>query len=328
MRPGEAIENAQRRRNAAFVSVLDTSARLFQRASRDLVPQSDVALLITRLERTLLKLALRDGQFPASPSHPARRVVGLIEQYNFASNDDGRLNDTKFRANLDGLVTRICDQVDTDSSVFDVVQHSVEQDLDGLRRERRMGIDRISEALKSRDRVRVSRQQEDVALGRRLSERRMPRVVIRRLDEVWRQHSVLIGLRHGSESNAWRENLLLVERTLAVSASGIDDPATLPLRKELYRELSSVMMQVVSDQSLRTRLLTELEAMLVNGDADLMADVMSAPRFEEPDDAIAAKAKSAAKNEEKGEPVIPMQSRVGDWWGMKINRKWVPVQLV
>lgn len=61
MRPGEAIENAQRRLNAAFVSVLDTSARLFQRASRDLVAQSDVALLITRLERTLLKLALRDG---------------------------------------------------------------------------------------------------------------------------------------------------------------------------------------------------------------------------------------------------------------------------
>ncbi len=328
MRPGEAIENAQRRLGATFVGVLDTSARLFQRASRDLVPQSDVELLIKRLERTLLKLALRDGEFPASPSHPARRVVNLIEQYNFAANDDGRLNDTKLRANLDGLVQRICDQADTDASVFDVVQHSLEQDLEGLRRERRVRIDRINEALESRDRVRVSRQQVDVALGRRLSERRMPRVVIRLLDEVWRQHSVLIGLRHGSESTAWRENLLLIERTLAVSASGIDDPATLPLRKELYRELSSVMMQVVSDQSLRGRLLAELEAMLVNADAELMSDVMNAPRFEEPDDAIIAKAKNAAKEAKKGEPNIPMQSRVGDWWDMKIDRKWVPVQLV
>ena len=226
MRPGEAIENAQRRLGAAFVSVLDTSARLFQRASRDLVPQGNVELLIKRLQRTLLKLALREAEFPASPSHPARRVVNLIKQYNFAANDDGRLNDSKLRANLDGLVTRICDHADTDSSVFDVVQHSLEQDLEGLRRERRVHIDRISEALESRDRVRVSRQQVDVALGRRLSERRMPRVVIRLLDEVWRQHSVLIGLRHGSESNAWRENLLLMERTLAVSASGIGHRAS------------------------------------------------------------------------------------------------------
>ena len=328
MRPGEHLEKAQQRLGAAFIGVLDTSSRLFQRASRDLVPKSDVELLIKRLERTLLKLALRDGEFPASPSHPARRVVNLIEQYNFAANDDGRLNDTKLRANLDGLVTRICDQADTDAGVFDVVQHSLEHDLEGLRRERRVRIDRIVEALESRDRVRVARLQVDVALGRRLSERRMPRLVLRLLDEVWRQHSVLIGLRHGSESTAWRENLLLIERTIAVSASGIDDPATLPLRKELYRELSSVMMQVVSDQSLRGRLITELEAFLVHADAGLMADVMNAPRFDDPDEAIAAKAKNAAKDAKKSEPNIPMQSRVGDWWDMKIDRKWIPVQLV
>ena len=330
-RPGEAIETAQRRLGAAFEGVLDTSARLFQRASRDFVPQSDVELLIKRLERTLLKLALRDGEFPSSPSHPARKVVNLIDQYNFAANDDGRLNDTKLRANLDGLVTRICDQADTDSSVFDVVQHSLEQDLEGLRRERRVRIDRIVEALESRDRVRVARLQVDVALGRRLSERRMPRVLIRLVDEVWRQHSVLIGLRHGIESAAWRENLLLIERTLAVSASGINDLATLPLRKELYRELSSVMMQVVSDQSLRTRLLAELEALMLHADPELMADVMDAPRFDEPDSPVATKAKIATKDAKKGvsgTPPLPMQSRVGDWWDMKIERKWVPVQLV
>ena len=328
MRPGENIASAQRRLGATFIGVLDTSARLFQRASRDLVPKSDVELLIKRLERTLLKLALRDGEFPASPSHPARRVVNLIEQYNFAANDEGRLTDAQLRSNLDGLVTRICEQADTDSGVFDVVQHSLERDLEALRRERRVRIDRISEALESRDRVRVSRLQVDMALGRRLSERRMPRVVIRLLDEVWRQHSVLIGLRHGNESTAWRDNLLLIERTLAVASSGIDDPSTLPLRKELYRELSSVLLQVVSDQSLRDRLLTELEAMLVNSDPDLMADVMNAPRFEEPDDAIVVKAKGASRQAKDGEPNITMQSRVGDWWDMKIDRKWLPVQLV
>jgi diguanylate cyclase (GGDEF)-like protein len=330
MRPGEDIAAAHRRLGPTFEGVIDTSSRLFQRASRDLVPNGDVELLIKRLERTLLKLALRDGEFPASPSHPARRVVNLIEQYNFAANDEGRLNDAKLRANLDSLVTRVCDQADTDAGVFNVVQHSLEQDLEGLRRERRVRIDRIVEALESRDRVRVARQEVDVALGRRLSERRMPRVVIRLLDEVWRQHSVLVGLRHGIESTAWRENLLLIERTLAVSAAGLDDPATLPLRKELYRELSSVMLQVVSDQTLRGRLLTELEALLVHSDADLMADVMEAPRFNEPDMPMPAPAALTGQRAGSANSFgnVPMRSRVGDWWDMKMDRKWIPVQLV
>ena len=328
-RPGEDAASAQRRLGAAHQGVLDTSARLFQRASRDFVPQSDVELLIKRLERTLLKLALRDGEFPSSPNHPARKVVNLIDQYNFAANDDGRLNDARLRANLDGLVTRMCEQADTDATVFNVVQHSLEQDLEGLRRERRVRVDRIVEALESRDRVRVARHQVDVALGRRLSERRMPRVLIRLLDEVWRQHSVLVGLRHGVESQAWRENLLLIERTLAVSAAGIDDPATLPLRIELYRELSAVMMQVVSDQSLRGHLLNELEALMVNADHELMADVIEAPRFNETDNARAASEPEAAgaANAPATQTAL-RQSRVGDWWDMKIERKWIPVQLV
>ena len=329
---GVSTSGRTRRLSAAYEGVLDTSARLFKRASRDFVPQSDVELLIKRLERTLLKLSLRDGEFPSSPAHPARKVVNLIDQYNFAANDEGRLSDAKLHTNLAGLVTRICDQADTDASVFNVVQHSLEQDLEGVRRERRMRIDRIVEALESRDRVRVARHQVDVAVSGRLSERRMPRVLIRLVDEVWRQHSVLIGLRHGVESEAWRDNLLLIERTLAVSAAGVDDPATLSLRKELYRELSTVMLQVVSDQTLRVRLLADLEGLMVNADPELMADAVDAPRFNDTE-ATRPQAQPGIESPAIQPPAASVSSalgrlRVGDWWDMRIERKWIPVQLV
>ena len=336
--PVDGEARNRRRLSAAYEGVLDTSALLFKRASRDFVPQSDVELLVKRLERTLLKLALRDGEFPSSPEHPARKVVNLIDQYNFAANDEGRLTDPKLRNNLDGLVTRICEQADHDATVFNVVQHSLEQDLEGVRRERRLRIDRIVEALESRDRVRVARHQVDTAISGRLSERRMPRVLIRLVDEVWRQHSVLIGLRHGAESAAWRENLLLIERTLAVSAAGIDDPTTLPLRKELYRELATVMLQVVSDQPLRDRLLADLEALLVNADPELLADAVDAPRFNgaelmaSPAPPVAASPATVTAGSTLSKLTsntsAPVALRVGDWWDMRIERKWIPVQLV
>jgi diguanylate cyclase (GGDEF)-like protein len=159
----------------------------------------------------------------------------------------------------------------------------------------------------------------------------MPRVLIALLDEVWRQHSVFIGLRFGVGSEPWQANLSLIERTLAVSAAGIDDPATLPLRSELFRELSRVLNAVVSDESLRNRLLSELEALMVRADRELMADVMDAPRFGDSERTPAAPSPQAGAIANAAKPAAaarPQTLRIGDWWDMKIERKWIPVQLV
>lgn len=301
--------------------VLDTTARLFAQASHDFVPQSDVELLMKRLERTLLKLSLRDGEFPSSPAHPARKVVNLIDQYNFAANDDGRLSDVKLRRNLDSLVTRICEQADHDATVFSVVQHSLEQDLEGLRRERRVRIDRVVEALESRDQVRVVRRYVDKTLSARLAGRRVARVLVRLLDEVWRQHLVMTGLRYGIDSEDWRSALLLIERTLAISVADIDDAAAVALRGELYRELSAELAMIVTDQSLRGSLLLELHALMVDASAESVADVVDAPNFTEP--------ASAAPSVEPTEAIAALSGPlIGDWWDMRIEKKWVPVQLV
>ncbi len=315
LRDGTAETGAPRHIGAEHEAVLDTTARLFSAASSDFVPRSDVESMIKRLERTLLKLSLRDGEFPSSPAHPARKVVNLIEQYNFAANDAGKLTDAKLRNNLDSLVTRICEQADRNPAVFSVVQHSLEDDLESLRRERRQRVDRIIEALESRDRVRVIRSQVDQALAGRLAGRRIPRVLIRLLDDVWRQHLVLTGLRHGTVSEDWNAALLLIERTLAVSAVDADDDDAVAIRAELNRELVATLADAVIDHTLREKLLRDLHALMVDARPELTADVIEAPRFE-------AAASVSATN-----PAIT-GLKLGEWWDMKVEQQWVPVQLV
>lgn len=321
LREGEDDATALRHIGNKHQGVLDTTAKLFGRAGGDFVPKGDIEALIKRLERTLLKLSLRDGEFPSSPAHPARKVVNLIDQYNLAANDAGQLTDGKLRANLDGLVTRICEQADQNPAVFSVVQHSLEQDIESLRRERRQRVDRIVEALESRDRVRVIRAQVDGALAGRLAGRQIPRVLIRLIDEVWRQHLVVVGLRHGTESESWQQALLLIERTLAVSVAEVDDEAAIALRAELNRDLAAALNEAVIDHALRDSLLADLKSLMVDAKAELVADVIEAPRFE-PEPVPAPRTGSAlAVSTGSG-------LKVGEWWDMKVEHKWVPVQVV
>lgn len=313
--------------SAQHQGVLDTSARLFRQASRDFVPNGDVEQMMKRLEQTLLKLSLRDGEFPSSPEHPARKVVNLIDQYHYAADDKGHISDKRLRVNLDSLVKRICEQADLDATVFDVVQHSLEQDLDGLRRERRDRVNRIVEALESRDAVRTVRDEVDAAFMLRLASRRVPRVLLRLLDDVWRQHSVIIGLRHGLSSSEWRDNLLLIERALSLSIDTVDDTDALALRRDVFLELSAVLGELVSDRPLRDQLLTQLQALMVQADPKQMADVVEAPPFVAPGatstGATATDGKVGASRDRRMETL-----RLGDWYEMQVQGVWVSVQLV
>ncbi|TAG67067.1 MAG: DUF1631 family protein, partial [Burkholderiales bacterium] len=295
-------------------SVIETSGALFKRAGTTLIANGDVELLLKQLEHTLLKLALRDGKFPSSPAHPGRQVINLIEQYSFAAADNGRLTDAKLRTNLESLVSRICEQADDNPGVFEIVRENLHQDVDQLRRERRERVDRTVEALESRDRVRVARTTVDQALARRLAGRRLPRAFLRLIDDVWRQHSVLIGLRFGCQSKEWRESLDLIERTLAVASNGLAESATAPLRAELFRELSEVLRATVSDLVLREALTEDLRLILIEAERALVEDFVEAPRFLEPPPA----------------PTIDSVPglHIGSWWNLSRDESGVPIQLV
>ncbi|MBS0314898.1 MAG: DUF1631 family protein [Proteobacteria bacterium] len=301
--------------------IIEQCSRLFRRAGEDFIPGGDIEALMKRLESTLLKLALRDGEFPSSPQHPARQVMNLIDQYNVAADDAGRLHDPHLQGSLDAFVTRMCEQADHDPTVFGRVQRNLEQDAEGLRRERRMRADRIIEALESRDRIRAARDHVETALTGRLSERRVPRVVIRLLDEAWRQYLIMVHLRFGAASRQWQDSLLLIERTLTTCVVGLGDAATLPLREALYRDLDALLAEMVSDDGLRQRLLDDLHRLMLRADPALVDDRIDAPRFSERgthEEASAIARVTSGAN----------RLHAGSWWDMQIERKWLPVQLV
>lgn len=304
----------QRRISEVHQRVLYTAVQLFQQASREFTPNSLIETLVKRLERTLLKLSLRDGEFPSSPEHPARKVIDLIDQYSLATDDQGRFTDPKLARQLEDLVDRICTQADRDDRVFSVVQASLEQDLAGLRAERQQKVERVREALESRESVRTAREAADTALEQALSERRVPRLLMRLIADCWRQHLVFMHLRHGGDSREWQASLRALHAALTLTQEDVDSASTFELREQIARYIESMLQEHPIEADERRSWLDQLDALLIQRDERLLGDRIQAPRF----DGVTNATKSS----------LAMRPHVGEWWEIQMDGRWVPVQLV
>jgi len=302
--------------------ILDTTSNLFVRAWADFVPGSDVASLMERLERPLLKLALQDPDFPALPEHPARQVLNLIEQYAVAADDKGRIFDAKLQRFLTLLVDRICSQADDDPGIFEGVRDSLEKVLLPILQIRRTRVARLQEASEGRERIRAARTRVNAALEQRLAGREVPALLLRLLDAGWRQHLVLLEMRQGTQGEAWDAALAVLERVFDRLSPARADASRTAGAPDLLNEIERSLATVNVDAGLLAAFMDELGAG--------MADDPSRPdaRLEK---VLVPPGRLAAPQGED-DPAAQTQwgdrLRVGGWWDFSLDGGRVPMQLI
>ena len=312
-------EGRARRVPTGYREILDACSTLFAKAQAELLPASVSGSLIKKLERTLLKLSLKDTRFPTSPEHPARRVVNLIDQYAMVADDSGKFFDRKLESSLVTLVERICKRADTDPQIFQVVGDSLEQDLITIREARRDRVERLQEAFEARDRIRVARTRVDRALERRLSGSQAPRLLLRLLDAGWRHYLTLLAVREGPDGIDWAASLAIVDRLLGVGVptdANAARQADIVLLSDVERKLATVMVNMQHGASLMDELAALLASDLTSS-ADRW-DRVAVPHF-----------KSANATEAiDGNDSRAARPRVGEWWDFVTGATTTPMQLV
>jgi len=313
---------AGKRLAPAHRQILDTTSALFNQARADFVPSSEVELLVKRLERPLLKLALQDTNFPSLPDHPARQVLNLIEQYAVAADDKGKFFDAKLQRFLYLLVDRVCSRAAEDPGVFEMVRDSLEKVLLPILQIRRMRVARLQEASEGRERIRAARSRVNAALEARLAGRDVPGMLLRLLDAGWRQYLVLLEMRHGSHSEAWEAGLAVLDRVFdrlgpesaAVAGS---TGSGLALQREIERALATINV----DATMLASFMDELGASLTAGTpapASASAMVFVPP----------GKLATAQGKREMPHTRLAERLRVGDWWDFRLEGSRVPMQLI
>ena len=304
--------------------ILDAASTLFARARTDLAPGSDIALLLVRLEGPLLKLALRDADFPASADHPARQMPNLIEQYAVAADDQGRFFDAKLQRFLYLLVDRVCTQADKDPGIFESVRDKLERVLVPILQIRRTRVARLQEASEGRARIRSARTRVNAALEQRLAGRDVPAILLRLLDAGWRQYLVLLEMRHGAQGEAWVAGLAVLDQLFAWFSPDTAAPRTKETAQSLLDQIGQALGTVSADTGLLAAFMDELGSMLADDSVDAAAkmDRVRVPPGRlgalpgEEDDAHSMHGRLADR------------LRVGDWWSFTLDGNPVPMQLI
>jgi diguanylate cyclase (GGDEF)-like protein len=311
------IEPNQRR-------ILDTTSDLFARARADFVPSSDVELLVKRLERPLLKLALEDTSFPNLPDHPARQVLNLIEQFAVAADDKGKFFDAKLQRFLYLLVDRVCSRADEDPGIFEVVRDSLEKVLLPILQIRRTRVARLQEASEGRECIRSARIRVNAALEQRLAGREVPAMLLRLLDAGWRQYLVLLEMRQGAQGEVWDAGLAVLDRLFAWFVPADVDASRAPeAAQALLSEIERTLATVNVDANLLAAFMDELGDRMAEATSDddaapamvLVPPGRLAPQQGEGDD-LPAHRRLAAR------------LRAGDWWDFTQDGSKVPMQLI
>ena len=312
-----------RRLSPAYRQILDTTSELFRRAQADFVPSSDVDLLVKRLERPLLKLALQDPGFPSVPDHPARQMLNLIEQYAVAADDKGKLFDAKLHRFLALLVERVCDEAGTDSGIFGRVGDSLEKVLLPILQIRRTRVARLQEGCEGRERIRSARARVNAALEQRLAGREVPGMLLRLLDAGWRQYLVLLEMRQGSQGDDWNAALGVLDQLFdwlgpAPVGAFRNKKAAQALLDEIERTLATVNV----DSKLLAVFIGELGASLADAQTD---SATGSVMVRVPPGRLASPGEGAGLPAHRQ---LADRLKVGDWWDFSLDGSRVPMQLI
>ncbi|NDP47763.1 MAG: DUF1631 family protein [Sulfuriferula multivorans] len=305
--------------------ILDTTSGLFARAWVDLVPSSDLEMLVKRLEHPLLKLALQDTEFPSLPNHPARQVLNLIEQFAVAADDSGKFFDAKLQRFLFLLVDRVCKRADVDLSIFATVRDNLEKVLLPILQIRRKRIARLQEACEGRERIRSARAQVNAALEQRLAGREVPSMLLRLLDAGWRQYMILLQMRQGAQGEAWDASLAVLDQLFDRLGPAQESNQRTPAGSGALLATIERMLETVNvDSNLLAAFMDELgECLITYSDPSAPGQAMVLV----PLGRLAALAGENADHH----PITPQwmkQLRVGDWWDLSMEGRKVSMQLI
>ena len=297
---------------------IESAAGLIGRALEQPGVDAEIQELLRRLERPLLKLAMRDVGFLNSARHPARRMVDLLEQYAIATDERGRFFDEALRQYLFRLVECVAERADREPAIFERACETLARLLVPIQETRRARVARIQQGCEARERIRVARERVARALDAVLAGRSVPVPVLGLLDAGWRQHLVLL---ETAGADAQRDEALgAIERLNAWlgpdACPGADFRAEwTPLLGRVEASLAEVCVDAAEREACIDALAGALAA--VERGAGAPEAVLQPPAAE-----------TDAASRPAGLQAWVQRLRIGDWWLLPLPAGDTAMQLV
>ncbi|MGH8494369.1 MAG: DUF1631 domain-containing protein [Moraxellaceae bacterium] len=166
--------------------------------------------LIGRLQIPLLKVAILDKSFFNAETHSARRLLNTLAKAGIGWSNSGQGDDVLY-AKIEEVVFRILNEFIDDLSLFDELLEEFTT-FHEQQQKREDAVDkRTRETEEGRARAELARAMVQQTLNRRMTGRQLPLVVVKLLQDAWRNVLYINCLKDGTESEAWKQSVKVVD---------------------------------------------------------------------------------------------------------------------
>ena len=248
--------------------------------------------LIERLKLPLLQLGLREHQFFVDASHPARMLLDAVSLVGAPWLGDDDI-DAQWLGLLQRAVSMVQEDAEASHDIFVTANHALQAGLLAAARKNEMAGRRQVEAARGREKLDLARQRAADEITRLVAGRALPRFHAVLLDQAWADVLSLTLLRHGEDSDTWRE---LCDATATIVEAGTT-AGTRAIEVSFVKRLQEVLGQVGyhaedanaiacqlangrtedDDQGSRTELILQLKARARLGGDDATQATMPPP---------------------------------------------------
>lgn len=171
---------------------------------------SEIKALIGRLQIPLLKVAITDKTFFSNDNHEARLLLNMLARAGNQWDPQQGIQDDLYQR-INHAVHRIIDDFEDDASLFATLLDEFQRFFDSQSTRSERVEQRVREAEEGKARAELARQEVVAVLDKRMAGRQLPDVVVRLLRQGWQQVLYLTWLREGADSDAWQQQVKVVD---------------------------------------------------------------------------------------------------------------------
>ncbi|MFS8137352.1 MAG: DUF1631 family protein [Thermomonas sp.] len=196
-------------------------------------------ILVERLKLPLLQLGLREHRFFVDAAHPARMLLDAVSLAGARWLGDDDI-DAQWLGLLQRAVATVQEDPDATHDTFVTANHALQGGLLAAARKNEMAERRQVEAARGREKLDLARQRAASEITRLIGGRALPRFHAVLLEQAWSDVLSLTLLRHGEDSDTWRE---LRDATASIVEAGATQGSR-PIDQAFVHRLQELLGQV------------------------------------------------------------------------------------
>jgi len=217
--------------------------------------------LLGRLQIPILKVAILDKSFFSRKKHPARCLLNQLTQAAFTWSEAKEKTQDKLYLRIDAAIQRILTEFERNISLFDEISQEFATFFAQEQHTAKALEQRMQQISIGKEKLQIARNQVMHEINSRIEEQTCPPIITTLLLEAWKDLLLLINLRQGQRSKAWKKSLVLMDKLLwsiTPKRNLNEQQKLLKQMPSIHRQLKEGMLCISFDQCRMEQLLEEL----------------------------------------------------------------------